>query len=216
MGDDDKYRNYAALREEAVWAAGQCEEVARRLRAALDGDEEWAFPIGSQKYPPEGWYIACWHDETGKRNAGYRHTGIDLNVAQWPRGDIDRGQPVFAVADGVVVAHGYSQNYLGGVVIEVQHAGAPLYVRYWHLAGGIGLFPSWSVGQPVREGDCLGEIGNYTLGAGGDHLHFDVALDPFRSHWWFTNHPEVRWVNPLPILYAHLDDAVLDAIVANS
>lgn len=177
--------------------------VALAERCDTDKDE-WAFPVGNGEYPPAAWYAATRHDESGRLNDGYGHTGIDLNLDRWPWGDVDRGQPVFAVADGVVRAVDYSSRYLGSVVIEVEHDGAPLFFRYWHLANDATyqLIAEW---QMVRDGDCLGHIGNYTLGAGGDHLHLDCALDNFGAHWWFTRHPEVRWVDPVPVLKAHLD-----------
>jgi murein DD-endopeptidase MepM/ murein hydrolase activator NlpD len=147
---------------------------------------------------------------TGQRNNGYAHTGIDLNVDQYPWGDVDRGQPVFAIAPGRVYAIGYSQSYLGSVVIEIEHGGVLHWVRYWHLDEG---FPQLHVHEHIMSGTYIGAIGNYQLGRGGDHLHLDMALDPFGPHWWFTNHRDVRWVDPVPVLRARLDSATIDAML---
>lgn len=192
--------------------ATACENAAIRLRILLaqepEPEEGWAYPVGSCEYPTEEWYCAAWHDTTGAKNDGYCHTGIDENVDHYPWGDVDRGQPVWAIASGTVYAAGYSNSYLGGVVIEIEHDGTPLWVRYWHLESC-----DWKPGDMIMVDDCIGHIGNYTLGAGGDHLHLDMARNPFQPHWWFTKHPDIRWIDPVPVLKAHLDPAVVDAML---
>lgn len=167
----------------------------------------WQFPVGSSTYPPPEWYAATLHDQTGALNNGYGHTGIDLNLDHAPWGDIDRGQPVFAVADGILHATDYSAKWLGSIVIEVIHDGAPLWLRYWHLENNTAFR---AVGGVIEAGDLLGHIGNYS---GGDHLHFDAALDPFAPHWWFTRHPDVRWVDPVDVLKAHLPSDIVDEML---
>jgi hypothetical protein len=98
------------------------------------------------------------------------------------------------------------------VVLKVEHNGDPLYFRYWHLMND-GTFQALESGQLVRAGQCLGHLGNYQLGAGGDHLHLDCAPQLFEPHWWFTRHPAVNWVDPVPILKAHLDPGIIDAMM---
>lgn len=178
-------------------------------------DAIWHFPVGSDQYPIEKWYIASRHLERGTIWAGGIHTGIDYNVEVPPRGDIDRGQPVFAVADGTIYATGYSQTSLASIVIMVQHGGKPLWVRYWHLADNA-LFKSWRPGLPVKAGQELGHLGNYLKG--GDHLHFDMCKDAFHPCVWWTRtsgatnaEKLARWVDPVLVLKAHLDPGVVDA-----
>lgn len=201
-------------RGDVAWAAEQCCKVAERLGRLLEQQDvpAWAFPVGTDEYPPERWYAATLHDTTGVRNGGYAHIGVDenLDVPNW--GDVDRGQPVFCVAPGVVQVVGYSSSYLGSVIIEVQHQGYPLYVRYWHLADD-GVFRGLAVGQAVEAGQQVGAIGNYRLGAGGDHLHLDCARDLFGAHWWFTKHPDIRWIDPVPVLSWHLDAVAVEAML---
>lgn len=187
-------------------AAADVLAVLAELREPAPG---WTYPVGDDEFPTADWYCACWHDPTGAKNDGYGHTGIDLNVDKAPWGDVDRGQPVIAVAPGVVHTVGYSASYLGGVVIEIEHEGAPLWVRYWHLE----WVTQWQVGDTVAPGVCIGIIGDYKLGRGGDHCHLDMCRDPFEPHWWFTNH-DLRWMDPVPILKAHLDLATVDAMLA--
>lgn len=174
---------------------------------------EWTFPVGSIEFPAKDWYCATWHDLTGRRNGGYQHPGIDLNVWTLPRGDVDRGQQVYAVAGGVIVEHSYHHDYLGSTIIKVDFApGVPLWIRYWHLAQD-SHWVMWDVGKSVVAGDTLGVIGNYQLGAGGDHLHFDMAMTPFKATWWWTSHPEVEWVDPVFVLKAKLDPVIVAAML---
>jgi hypothetical protein len=176
-----------------------------KVEKPIPGETIWAFPVGTAEYPPEAWYAATLHDTTGRLNNGYCHTGIDLNLDRSPWGDVDRGQPVFAVADAEIVGHSCStQGYLGSIVIKVMtewDGATSLHFRYWHLAND-STFDKWQVGSLVGAGTILGHIGPY---ARGDHLHFDCAKDAFGPHWWFTRHPEVEWIDPVPVLKRHLD-----------
>lgn len=171
-----------------------------QFRQQKVGQAAWCLPIGTEEFPSEAWYAATWHDRTGKLNDGYRHTGVDWNLDRSPWGDVDRGEPVMAVAPGVVDSTGYSDKNLAWVVIVVEHNGAPLYVRYWHLAKQ--LPPGIEPGQRVLSGTVLGVLGNYRA-AKGDHLHCDMATDPIPRGAWLT--PGIRWVDPLVILKAHID-----------
>ena len=191
--------------------AQYAKEDIRAVLNALDVPD-WTYPVGSAEYPTPGWYCACWHDETGARNDGYGHTGIDLNVDRYPWDDVDRGQPVWAVTSGQVYAVGYSINYLGGIVIEIEHEGRPLWMRYWHLEFGKLAWVRLP-GDAIQAGDLLGYIGNYHLGQGGDHVHLDVAKQPFQPHWWYPYHRDVHWIDPVPILEAHLDSDVIEAML---
>lgn len=181
------------------WAIGQCEAIAARLRAQLEPDR-WALPVGTLQYPAARWYAAQLHTWPGP------HTGIDLNLDVAPYGDIDRGQPVFAIANGTVHQVGSSAGWVGVIVIQVQHQGAPLWVRYAHLdRASISLHP----GDTVSAGQQLGVIGNYL--PEGDHLHLDIASEAFTWSWYRT--ASVDWIDPVPILKAHLDPAQVEAML---
>lgn len=206
---DSQIELLCAARDASLQAADKITTVLTELTAEQG---QWVYPVGSLEFPTEQWYCATVHDMTGAKNNGYAHTGIDLNVDHHPWGDVDRGQSVYAVADGVVHAAHYSTNYLGSVVVKMQHDGAPLWVRYWHLAND-DTFRYWNADETVKADAIIGHLGNYRLGAGGDHCHFDMALDPFGAHWWFTKH-DIRWIDPVPVLKAHLDPEVVDAMMA--
>jgi len=168
----------------------------------------WCSPVGTPDHPAEDWYSYTVHDLTGRRNAGYGHTGLDLNARWGGRGNADVGQPVFAVTDGEVVSVGWSDRYCAGIVLRVNHFGVPLYVRYWHLERQTASM--FSVGDLVSCGANLGHIDVYPSGYA--HLHFDMAWQPFEWNWWFTRHPEIEWANPKWVLMQHLDHALVERI----
>jgi len=210
-------------------AIGQFENGMRLVGSALmklDAGETttqpWRLPVGNDEHPSSGWYVYTRHDLTGRRNShinNYAHTGIDLN-GDWRnpetgefRGNVDIGQPVFAVADGEIVSVGFSDRFRGGVVLKVDHFGVPLYVRYWHI--GFPAGHNWfTVGETVEVGQQLGAIDEYPNGYA--HLHFDMAWQPFKAHWWFTKHKEIEWANPVYILKTHCQPLEVDAMVEKS
>lgn len=171
--------------------------------------QPWTLPVGTTEYPSAMWYAYTKHDLTGRRNPNnYAHSGLDLNMDKPPWGNVDVGQPVFAVADGEVVDVGFSQTYRGGVVLKVDHFGVPLYIRYWHLQASMGI----EIGNQIYPGCQLGKIDYYPNGYA--HCHFDMAWQPFGVNWWFTRHPEIEWANPAYILKTHIAHDAVDAMMA--
>ena len=165
--------------------------------------DAWAFPVGEGQYPPARWYAATVHDMTGALNNGYKHTGLDLNLDISPRGDIERtfGLSVYSIANGIVTY--ITQNWSGVpmIVVRYNHADQPLWVRYAHI------IPVVLLGQSVKAGQSLGAFADWKT---GDHLHFDMATSEFDREWLA---PSVAWVDPVPILKAHLDDLRVDAML---
>lgn len=179
--------------------------IAEELRAMMECTPDWCFPVGTEEFPPAAWYVRVVHDLTGRKNAGYKHSGIDINLDRWPWGDVERGAPVFAVADGIVRAKGSSAGWLGVVVLEVEHHGMALQVRYGHLEPeSIKV----RVRDTVKAGQELGSLGDWRGGDGGDHLHFDMAWSYFGWNWWLT--PKVDWLDPLPVLREHLGESEVE------
>jgi murein DD-endopeptidase MepM/ murein hydrolase activator NlpD len=163
----------------------------------LGVEDAWAFPVGQDGYPPERWYSAQQHSAT--------HTGIDLNL-DGPYGDSERmlGLAVFNVSDGYV---SYITDDWGDVpmmVVHTTHFGKPLYIRYAHIVA------SFMKGEQVKAGQRLGGFANWTHYDGGDHLHFDMCLDPIEGDWLNSK----RWVDPVDVLKQHLDPARVDAMIA--
>jgi murein DD-endopeptidase MepM/ murein hydrolase activator NlpD len=85
------------------------------------------------------------------------HEGIDFNA--------ERGTPVFAAADGVVVSAGWHSDF--GNLVELDH-GAGLTTRYAHLSR-MHVKP----GSLVSRDEQIGAVGS-TGRSTGAHLHFEV------------------------------------------
>lgn len=167
-----------------------------------------AYPVGDSAYPPEKWYAAVVHDPTGKRNNGYKHTGIDLNLDIPPRGDIERVKNlgIYSIGHGVVTYRTDKWSGVPMIVIEHQYRGKPLYTRYAHL------IPVVEVGDKVEPGQLLGTFANWTKNDGGDHLHLDMATEPFTTEWLY-NQRIINWVDPVPILKDILDPDIIDKML---
>ena len=88
------------------------------------------------------------------------HTGIDL------RGD--KGDPVRVTANGTVTIASWQGGY--GNMVEVDH-GNGFATRYGHMSK-----IDVKVGQSVRIGQTLGEIGS-TGRSTGPHLHYETRID---------------------------------------
>lgn len=88
------------------------------------------------------------------------HDGMDFTAPV--------GTPVYATADGVVtVAKNYGSGY--GRCIDIDH-GYNYLTRYAHLSK-----IKVRVGQQVKRGEIIGEVGNSGLSTGA-HLHYEVRL----------------------------------------
>jgi murein DD-endopeptidase MepM/ murein hydrolase activator NlpD len=85
------------------------------------------------------------------------HEGIDFNA--------ERGTPVFAAADGVVVSAGWHSDF--GNLVEIDH-GAGLTTRYAHLSR-----LNVKAGSLVSRDEQIGAVGS-TGRSTGAHLHFEV------------------------------------------
>ena len=101
-----------------------------------------------------------------------QHLGLDISG--------ERGQPVFATADGVVQSAGWSGDF-GNLVVLSHEFG--LTTRYAHLSR-IVVTP----GTRVRRGDVVGHLGSSGRSSGA-HLHYEV---------WANGQP----INPLRLLTA--------------
>ncbi|HEX5378874.1 MAG TPA: M23 family metallopeptidase [Phenylobacterium sp.] len=93
---------------------------------------------------------------------GRLHEGVDIAAPT--------GQPVLAVADGIVTRSGESSSY--GRYVEVEH-GAGLTSFYAHL-GRIDRLAK--AGAFVERGHSVGRIGSSGTST-GPHLHFEIRQD---------------------------------------
>jgi murein DD-endopeptidase MepM/ murein hydrolase activator NlpD len=88
------------------------------------------------------------------------HQGLDIST--------EKGQPVYATADGVIASASYTGDY--GNLIVVKHEFG-LTTRYGHLSA-YNVKP----GQRVKRGDVIGFVGS-TGRSTGAHLHYEVLAN---------------------------------------
>jgi murein DD-endopeptidase MepM/ murein hydrolase activator NlpD len=122
-------------------------------------------------WPSHGWLSSTMGLRTDPVNGGRDfHSGLDIAA--------ERGQPVYATADGRVTQRGYQGAY--GNLLVVDH-GFGLVTKYGHLSG-------YAVkhGDHVKRGQIIGRVGN-TGRATGYHLHYEVLANG-------------RLINPLQLL----------------
>lgn len=130
-------------------------------------------------WPALGWITSGF----GVRKDPFTHQGGDVHLGL----DIsaDRGQPVYATADGKVSSVGRNGEYGNLVVVDHDYG---LETRYAHLSA----FET-TEGSTVKRGDVVGYVGS-TGRATSAHLHYEV---------WFNGRP----INPLGLLVARPGDA---------
>lgn len=112
------------------------------------------------------------------------------------------GTPVLAVEDGIAIVAGNDshsvfgpwEDFYGNLVVLEHHLpdiDEPVYTLYGHLST-----IRVQVGQTVRRGEAIGEVG-ITGRAIGSHLHFEVRIETTIN---------VNTRNPALWLVPHIDD----------
>ena len=112
-------------------------------------------------WPTHGWLSSSMGNRsdpfTGERDF---HPGLDISA--------DKGDPVYATADGTVTNASAAGNY--GNLVVIDH-GYGLETRYGHLS----VFKV-KQGQALRRGDLIGLVGS-TGRATSAHLHYEVRAN---------------------------------------
>lgn len=146
----------ATLGAEEWWDEGPlAEDEASDAGEAVADDEFLAAPPRFQlPFPCD----QVWAGQTRTNHSPLR--SVDFNRAN------DEGDTVVAAAAGTVTRVANAGNTSYGRWIEVSH-GNGYTTRYAHLSR-----QSVAVGQVVRQGQKLGEVGN-TGGSSGAHLHYE-------------------------------------------
>ena len=112
-------------------------------------------------WPTHGWLSSSMGNRadpfTGEKDF---HPGLDISA--------DKGDPVYATADGTVVNASAAGNY--GNLVVIDH-GYGLETRYGHLSAF-----KVKLGQTVKRGDLLGLVGS-TGRATSSHLHYEVRAN---------------------------------------
>lgn len=143
---------------------------------------EYAPPVG---WGVEDWYIAQEHKPT--------HSGLDINLNEYPYGDVDLGEPLFIVCNGLVIYADLAPGYYWGnvvITISVDDLGL-LFWRYGHL-DRIDV----EAGQFVSPGIQVGTCGKGYNGRYDAHLHLDCWRGGMlAANAWLDR--SVEWVDPL-------------------
>jgi murein DD-endopeptidase MepM/ murein hydrolase activator NlpD len=98
------------------------------------------------------------------------HQGIDIST--------EKGDPVFATADGIVESASYNGDYGNFMVLRHDFG---LTTRYGHLSAFV-----TKPGQRVKRGDIIARVGS-TGRSTGAHLHYEILANG-------------RLINPLTLL----------------
>jgi murein DD-endopeptidase MepM/ murein hydrolase activator NlpD len=130
------------------------------VRGSVEKRQELAAATPSI-WPAHGWLSGAFGGRrdpfTGRPGM---HQGIDIST--------DRGNPVYATADGTVASAGRAGEY--GNLIVLNHAFG-LSTRYGHLSRfNVG------VGQQIKRGDVIGFVGS-TGRSTGSHLHYEILAN---------------------------------------
>ena len=112
-------------------------------------------------WPAHGWLTGTFggRSDPFTGEPGF-HQGIDIST--------EKGQPVYATADGAVDFAAYTGDY--GNLIVLKH-GFGLSTRYGHLSA-FAVKP----GQTVKRGDVIGYVGS-TGRSTGAHLHYEILAN---------------------------------------
>lgn len=117
------------------------------------------------------------------RAVGRLHEAIDIRAP--------RDAPVLAVTDGVVLR--LTEHDSGGITLYLLAPDNRTLFYYAHLSG---YADGVHAGQPVRQGDVLGYVGDTgNAGPGNHHLHFEVMVATSPQQYWAA-----RPRNPYPLL----------------
>jgi murein DD-endopeptidase MepM/ murein hydrolase activator NlpD len=139
---------------------GGLESRLRNMKKDVDSREALANAVPSL-WPAHGWLTGIFggRSDPFTGEAGF-HQGIDIST--------EKGQPVYATADGTVVSAAYSGDY--GNLIVLHHEFG-LATRYGHLSG-YAVKP----GENVKRGQVIGYVGA-TGRATGAHLHYEILAN---------------------------------------
>jgi len=116
------------------------------------------------------------------RDCSADHKGVDFVPGY--------GEPIFAVADGMVIEMGSSGGYGNYVKLKHLMGNSEGVIEEWvtlyaHMKNG--SFPEGMIiGTVVKSGDTIGAVGN-TGASTGPHLHFELTING-------------EHVDPLPLL----------------
>lgn len=115
-------------------------------------------------HPIKGYSISTGYKKAGRRwSLGY-HTGVDYAAPA--------GTPIYAVADGTIVAARWDNSFGNYQAIDHRVGGRTYRAYYCHQS----RFARKS--GSVKRGEVIGYVGS-TGNSTGNHLHFEVRVSPY-------------------------------------
>jgi len=173
---------------------------------------DFIYPVGDPRVAPtfdkgnaNGFYISQMFNNSCDPSLGQGfylngeyfcgHTGVDLS-------DMQEGDTVRAVANGLVVFSGYNSTY--GVMVRIQHLlpdGSYIYSQYEHMMYGSLLVAQ---NQVVTMGQTIGRVGS-TGFVTGAHLHFEMKSVNEDGRGYTFGNPAliVGYDDPIQYIAAH-------------
>jgi len=173
---------------------------------------DFIYPVGDPRVAPtfdkgnaNGFYISQMFNNSCDPSLGQGfylngeyfcgHTGVDLS-------DMQEGDTVRAVANGLVVFAGYNSTY--GVMARIQHLlpdGSYIYSQYEHMMYGSLLVAQ---NQIVTMGQSIGRVGS-TGFVTGAHLHFEMKSVNEDGHGYTFGNPAliVGYDDPIQYIATH-------------
>lgn len=151
-------------------------------------------------YPLDSWHVLTKHGED--LSNGTFHMGVDAGF------ELSAGDPVYAVADGIVREAQERTQF--GLVVLIEHfpQGQSANVSlYGHLSPrDVRVSP----GQTVKAGDVIGVLGSPSENGGWSvHLHHGIYKSPYSGVWVYYGHvndPNTAnaWFDPESYIAKHL------------
>jgi murein DD-endopeptidase MepM/ murein hydrolase activator NlpD len=144
--------NWSGAQSPAIETEGDMENVG-------EGEQQQMLEALPSIWPVKGYVTRGFYITGGESNPSY-HPGIDIAA--------ERGTPVLAAAEGVVVTSRFDETY--GWMVEIDH-GYGISTLYGHCTRNL-----VEVGDRVTRGKTIATVGS-TGKSTAPHLHFEVKKD---------------------------------------
>jgi len=171
------------------------------------------FPCGAPE--GKGYYVAAGLVERPYYNRFKAwHTGEDWNATRPPRGDVDLGDPIYAIANGAVTVADYFVPSWGNIIL-IKHEtpdGTKFWSQYSHCRE-----MKVRVGDEVRRGQKIGTIGKGAGNRWPAHLHFEIRLKDIKPNAWGWTRAQVleRYAHPTQFIKANRPGASAQVIAVD-
>ncbi|MCW5738087.1 MAG: peptidoglycan DD-metalloendopeptidase family protein [Enhydrobacter sp.] len=174
----------------------------------------------------DGFYVAFGFDEPNPAIGGSFHLGADWNGEGG--GDTDLGAPVYAIANGTVVAavsdQGGATSGFGNYVVLRHDLPEPTLINgQWvtkvhSLYAHLDAVSALSVGQQIGIGSQIGTVGK-SGNAESAHLHLEITIGstiPTADDGYNPAGAPAAWVDPVAFIAARTESSPLPPQVSEA